>query len=235
MDETRFELPAWLPWATTACLAALVACLGELWIIEKMRFQLARDQGALAEAALKAAENQLEAERIIGQGEREHRRGPGPAASALRVALLLPPDGAARPERPSLGAVAWDPSENRGQVTIARSPEPPAGIGYHLWLEGPEGSDDCGAVAVHSGEDPVGSPIRLTHPIAPGSRFVLLEERNGESRTPDEAKAGGPIVLATLPIDGKISPTDDHQTQGPRIRLRHGPSRRAAPPTWMNG
>ncbi len=206
MDESRFQLPAWLPWATTACLAALVACLGELWIIEKMRSQLARDQGALAEAALKAAENQLEAERIIERGERGHLGGPAPAASGLRVALLLPPDGApARAERPSLGAVAWDPSGARAEVTISRSPPPPAGIVFELWLEAPDGSDDCGAVAVHSGPDPVASTIRLTRPVASGSRFVLIEERIGASRTLEEAKAGGPIVLATLPIDGNIS------------------------------
>jgi hypothetical protein len=206
MDESRFELPAWLPLATTACLAALVACLGELWIIEKMRSRLARDQGALAEAALKAAENQLEAERIIDQGERERLRGPAPAVSGIRVALLLPPDGApAQAERPSLGAVAWDPSGARGEVAIARSPQPPAGIVFELWREGPDGSDDCGAVAVHSGQDPVARAIRLTRPVASGSRFVLIEERTGGSRTLEEAKAGGPIVLATPPIDGNIS------------------------------
>src|ERR1035438_3088444 len=63
-DESRIELPAWLPWATTACLAALVACLGELWVIERARSQLLREEGMLTEAALKGMQNQLEAERI---------------------------------------------------------------------------------------------------------------------------------------------------------------------------
>jgi hypothetical protein len=206
MDESRFELPAWLPWATTACLAALVACLGELWIIEKMRSQLARDQGALAAAALKATENQLEAERIVNRGEWEHLRAAAPAPSGLHVALLLPPDGAPPgPGRPSLGAVAWDSSGRLGEARIIRSRPPAAGVGDELWLESPDGSEDCGALAVQPGEDTIGGAIRLRRPVAAGSRFIVIEAGRGESRTLDEAKAAGPIVLATLPIDGNIS------------------------------
>jgi len=77
MDETKIELPAWLPWATTACLAALVACLVELWIIEKTRNQLLRDEDAIGQAALQAAQNQLEAERIVGRRELEQMRAHG--------------------------------------------------------------------------------------------------------------------------------------------------------------
>ncbi len=62
MDEPKTTLPTLLPWAATACLAALVACIGELWIIEKARMRLVQDQNLLAEAALKGTENQLEAE-----------------------------------------------------------------------------------------------------------------------------------------------------------------------------
>jgi hypothetical protein len=206
MDESRYELPAWLPWATTACLAALVACLGELWIIERMRSRLMRDQAGLADAALKATENQLEAERIVNRSELEGLRVPAPPRSALRVALLVPPGGAPQAQRPALGAVAWDPSEARGQVAIAPAPEPPAGVGYELWLEGPAGADDCGAVAADSSRNPAGNPIRLTRPVEAGSRFLLIEGRKGGGRTLEEAKAAGPIVLATLPLDGNISP-----------------------------
>ena len=60
MDETKIELPAWLPWATTACLAALVACLLELWVIERTRNQMLRDEALMADASLRAARNQLE-------------------------------------------------------------------------------------------------------------------------------------------------------------------------------
>ncbi len=204
MDESRFALPVWLPWATTACLAALVACLGELWIIEKMRAQLAHDEVALAESALKAAENQLEAERILDRGERESLRMAAPAGSGPRVALLLPPVGAPPPaEGPAWGAVAWDPAGTRGELRIA--PSPPAGAGYELWLERPDGAEDCGAVAVASAPSPTGLAIQLARPVAAGSRFLLIEGRKGASRTLDEAKAAGPIVLATLPIEGNIS------------------------------
>jgi len=55
----KTPLPQWLPWATTACLAALVACLGELWILEKARIQLLHDENQMTEAALKAPRTSL--------------------------------------------------------------------------------------------------------------------------------------------------------------------------------
>jgi cell division protein FtsB len=77
MDETKIELPAWLPWATTACLAALVACLLELWVIERARNQVLRDEALMADATLRAARNQLEEERILTRREIEQLKAGG--------------------------------------------------------------------------------------------------------------------------------------------------------------
>jgi len=87
MDETKIELPAWLPWATTACLAALVACLLELWIIERTRTQLLRDEALVGEASLRAARNQLEEERILTRREIEQLKAGAAASSDAQVPL----------------------------------------------------------------------------------------------------------------------------------------------------
>jgi len=106
MDEQKIPLPPWLPWATTACLAALVACLGELWILERARMRLMQEQVLLANAALKGAENQLEAERILDRREHAMERGED-------MSSFPRPQGRAPPTQ------AWDPhggswSGNRG-------------------------------------------------------------------------------------------------------------------------
>ena len=206
MDESKIALPAWLPWATTACLAALVACLGELWIIEKMRSQLLRDQASLAEAALKGVENQLEAERIVSRSELAGFRAD--ARPPLRVALLLPPAGATPGGAgPAFGSVAWDPATGLGELALAAAPAQPLERDYQLWLEGPGAGypADCGVVQAPARPDAGAFPFRMSGAVAPGCRFLLIECAKGGARTLGEAQAGGPIVLATLPIGGKIS------------------------------
>ena len=89
MDETKIELPAWLPWATTACLAALVACLLELWVIERTRNQMLRDEALMADASLRAARNQLEEERIFTRREIDQLKAGGAPS----------PNGQTTPER----------------------------------------------------------------------------------------------------------------------------------------
>jgi hypothetical protein len=208
MVESKIELPAWLPWATTACLAALVACLGELWIIEKTRTQLLRDRSQLDEAALKGAENQLEAERIVGGRAIEQMRlAAGPAAGP-QVILLLPPGGMSARE-PALPAAALvlDAAGKRGLIRLSGPPAGDRGRDYRLWLEGPGPGypADCGVFRA-AAED-VGStmPLELAAPIEPGCRFVLVGADGEGPGAPRVAGAAGPIVLASPPFTGKIS------------------------------
>jgi hypothetical protein len=206
MDASKIELRAWLPWATTACLAALVACLGELWIIERMRARVLRDQAALTEAALKSAENQLEAERILDHGRWDRLRSRPGSPSAIHVALLAPPGPAsAASGGPGSGAVVWGGAGDSGSVTLAPAPPAPAGRDYQLWFDGPEGVLDCGILDVASAQAPGGCPVRLPGAVGPSGRFVLILGARGGARSLAEAEAGGPIVLATPPGAGNIS------------------------------
>ncbi|HEY5078754.1 MAG TPA: anti-sigma factor, partial [Opitutaceae bacterium] len=132
MNETRIELPGWLPWGTTACLAAVVACLVELWTIERARNQLLRDEGQLSESAMHGMGNQLEAERIISQREIEGLRAAAASRGVIRVVLLAAPPGAV----PAIGALAWDTADGSGVIRVSGLPVQAPERDYQLWIEG---------------------------------------------------------------------------------------------------
>lgn len=207
MDEPKIELPAWLPWATTACLAAMVACLVELWVIEKARTKLLRDQGFLSEAALKGAENQLEAERIINRREvDELRSAPGPNA-----VLMLAPEGGseARPGNgPAWGVVIWSPTRTHALLRFAGLPAQSAERDYQLWRDGPEPDlpASCGLFHADEASDKAAFAVELVSPGAAACRFLLIDGPKGGSPSLEEAKARGSIVLAT-PSPGEKLPT----------------------------
>jgi hypothetical protein len=204
MDDPKNSLPAWLPWAATACLAALVACLGELLIIEKTKAQVLSDQVQLTEAAMRGMENQLEAERIVSRRELATLRPTADVRTGLRVALLSRPPGApGHAERPDRGAVVWDPAEGRGLVSLSGSSGQAQDRDYQLWLEGPgeHYPANCGAFHADAAEGVFA--VEVASPVAPGCRFVLVEGPSGGAATLPEALAGGPIVLATPPFSGK--------------------------------
>jgi hypothetical protein len=202
MDETKIELPAWLPWATTACLAALVACVGELWIVERARNQLERDERRLEEASLKAAQNQLEAERIVDRREIEEL---GASAAELLAAPGATADSpfAGRP----WGVARWNGAAGTVLVRFSGLPAPASGRDYQLWIDGAGAGfpQDCGVVQAPQDGDPGALVVRLGGPVPRGSRILLIDGKKGGARTLAEAQAGGSIVLASLPRPGKIT------------------------------
>lgn len=201
MDEPKIELPPWLPWATTACLAALVACLGELLLIEKTRAQFLRDQGQLADAAIKGAHNQLELERIVGERALERLR-----SGDVQVLLLSAPGGAAPAAVPPVqGALAWNPADGNGVVRVASAGQPP-NRDFQLWLDGPGPDYPVACAVLHASAGEAGGWVRmkLGAAVVPGCRFLLIDGVAGGARSLAEAKAAGSIVLATLPYTGSI-------------------------------
>jgi hypothetical protein len=199
MDQTKFALPAWVPWATAACLAGLVACLGELWMIERTRNQLMLDEKLLKEATLEATQNQLEAERILDRREMEQLR----AAPVPELAFLAPPPSAPGP-RSAWGVVTWDPAQRHGTLRFAGLPPAAADRRYEVWIEGPapDSSVFCGASTADSAD---ALPIELASPVAPGYRILLIYGKKEGYPTLAETEAQGLIVLATPTPPGKIS------------------------------
>jgi hypothetical protein len=206
MDETKIELPAWLPWATTACLAALVACLVELWIIEKTRTQLLKDENLLAEASLKGAQNQLEAERIVNRREIDEMRA-GPAGN---IVTILAAPGAGREDPFGLGhpwgVAVWHAATQDMQIRFVGLPPLGPDRAYQFWIEGPGPGLPLGRrVRLDLSGNLYAIAVHLEQPIPPSCRILLIEGPKGGAATLDEAKAKGSIVLASLPQDGKIS------------------------------
>jgi hypothetical protein len=209
MDETKIELPAWLPWATTACLAALVACLCELWIIERTRNQLVKDEKIMAESSLKGVQYELEAERIINKREIGQLRSGAIALAIGEATLLLEPG--VDPSDPLLsthpwGAAGWNSETQTGCFRFLGLPTPAAGRDYQLWIDA-SGEDYPQAFMVET--DPVHdwiyTTVRPAWPLPPKHRFLLFNTPKGGAKTLDEAKATGSIILASLPPSPKIS------------------------------
>jgi hypothetical protein len=191
------ELRIWLPWAAVACLAALVAVLGEIGFLDRIRIRVLGEQAEIAAAALKSTENELEVERILDHGFRKR-------PSALRLALLAPAGSGPSEAGSPAGAVAWDARTNAGTFCLEAAPPPGPGKAYQLWLETPDGGLDCGRIDAAKAEGPGGVPVPIPD-AGPGGRFLLILGPFGGSPTLAEAKAGGSIVLASLPLGGNIS------------------------------
>jgi hypothetical protein len=194
MDEPNYQLPAWLPWATTACLAALAACLVELWVIERSRGELLREQAELAQSAATAAQNQLEAERILNARQlRDLGDGSDPQA-ALQVFLLEPAERGTK----TRAVAVIDAARGRGQLRLFGAPAQADDRDYQLWIEGPGPITPANCGVFHRPEVE-GEPVRIYAPIVPGSWLVLVECPKGGTSALVEAKARASIVLASLP------------------------------------
>jgi hypothetical protein len=198
LDESKISLPPWLPWATTACLAALVACVGELWLIEKTRAQFLREQVLLSDAALKDSENQLEAETILEKREFADLRAATGSEGVPAVVLLRASEaGAAR----AWGVVIWDAEGKGALLRLSGLAAQADGHDYQLWLEGPGAGYPaaCGTFHGAAAGEVTGIAVRLPMPYTAGCRFTLIDGKKGGAPTLDEARSGGSIVLATLP------------------------------------
>jgi len=206
MDDDKNPLPSWLPWATTACLAALVACLGELWILEKARLGLMRDENLLAAAALKGAENQLEAEHILARRLRSAQGTPGNEIP-IQVELLQPPSTGSASGTPPWGAVAWESETGSAVIRFSGLQDPGPERAYELWLEGTgQGYPHrCSTLAFDGAPGPHSFRVDPANPVADGCRFLLILCKKDGGTPPALTLPEGPIVLATLPYSPKIT------------------------------
>jgi hypothetical protein len=193
MDEPKYELPPWLPWATTACLAALVACLAELHFIDGSHEELLREEAQLAASAVAAARNQLEAERILDARQLKDLGASRVPDAGLAVILLEPAQasGAAR------GVAVLDPASGAGQLRLFGTASQPEERDYQLWIEGPGPGNPTSCGVFHAGET-----IGIIAPIVPGCRLVLTDGPKGGSTSLEEAKADASIILASAPYKG---------------------------------
>jgi hypothetical protein len=201
MEESNIALPSWLPWATTAILAALVACVGELWLIEKSRTQLLRDETALSASALKSVQNQLEAEQIVSKRELSN------LGQGLSVEVLSSPKPG--PGR-MYGAVVWNPASPEAILALFNLPKHQQTGVYQLWTI--DASVGTHAPPLMSGQYPaagisgnVRMNVGLISPQSNALRFVFIYCKKEGAKTLGDAADGGSIVLASPSWDGKIT------------------------------
>jgi hypothetical protein len=209
MDLSKLELPELLRWATTVVLAALVACLGELWKVQREHNEVLRDQNTLTETALKTVENQLEAEQIVSRREAEQAKAGGTSPEGYSVAPLLPPasDVAADPQlRSACGVIVWSGSGKRGMMSLSGVTGDGAGHDLQLWMVGPKGTKptSCGVFKQPAGFDSRPLAVDLSSPVVTGCRFLLIAGKIGGAPTLSEAESAGSIILATPPIHETI-------------------------------
>jgi hypothetical protein len=195
MDEPKYELPAWLPWATTACLAALVACLAELHFIERSRAELLREQAELAQSAVMAAQNQLEAERILDARQLKDLGGARGSGAVLQVILLRPTE----PGAPERGVAVLDPASGRGQLSLFGEFRQPPERDFQLWVDGPGTGNPAACGVFHLDQAGDGEPVGIRATVAPGCRLVLIDGAKGGSGSLAQAQAEGSIILASSP------------------------------------
>jgi Anti-sigma-K factor rskA len=211
MDLSKLELPELLRWATTVVLAAMTACLAELWTVQKERNEVLRDQSVLTETALKTVEDQLEAERIVSRREAEHARDGGKPREGYSVAPLLPPGSSADADpslRSACGVVVWSADGRRGLVSLSGLPTDPLDRDLQLWMVGRPGTlpRSCGVFKQPVGADSRPLPLGLSAPVAPGCRFLLIRGKVGGAPTLSAAEIAGSIILATPPVHETINP-----------------------------
>jgi hypothetical protein len=192
LDEPNYELPRWLPWATTACLAALVACLVELWIIERSRGELLSEQAQLAASAAAAAQNQLEAERILDARQLQD------LGAGLEVILLAPP----APGSFARGVAVVDPASGHGQLRLFGTPGQPDDRDYQLWIEGPGEARAANGGVFHASRAGDGDPVGIIAPVTRGCRLILIEGVRGGFSSLGDAEERGSIILASTPKKG---------------------------------
>jgi hypothetical protein len=196
-----------MPWAATACLAAAVACVGGVLSVEKAKGRVLADELALSQDALKAAQNQLVAERIVSRREIEDLEAQSGNAGPL-VNVLLPPDNPASGadgSRPVAVAALLD-GRRVVAVMIYRVPAQGPGRDYQVWADGGAGCT-VASQPFHAEKAERQRLLRISLPAEapPGSRFLLIEGKKGGFSSLPDALASGSIVLASTGPSPSIS------------------------------
>lgn len=193
---------AWLGWAAAAGLAIVALWLGQLYFTAHTENSLLRQEQALAHAALRSSQNQLEAERILNQRQLED------AAQRLsqleqqlqadhnpdrwQTALLTPPPGHPSSSR---GVAVWISASHEGVLQVEGLPATSADEVYKLWLT-PSSTPAIPARGDGFRVDPRTGNARIRfnfdQPIGPAPQFAISL---GPRR--DDAKTAGLIVLVS--------------------------------------
>ena len=106
----------------------------------------------------------------------------------LRTAALSP-QGEAAPN--TIGAVAWDPSQQKGVVTLSKLPPLEPNQDYQMWVIDPQHKQPISGGIIQVDEKGTAKLVfTVAVPIRSADAFAVSRERKGGAPSPD-----GPIIL----------------------------------------
>lgn len=175
-------------WGVAATFAVFVATF-------QLRFQAARSETSMVEAELastagevRALEQQLEAERILGAQQLADLRRAADIANVKIARLTLLAGNS--PEAVALAV--WNPLNQEGMLTVEKLPLLQRDQDYQLWVIDPQYPNPVNG-GVFTVEDDGSARVRFRpdQPVAAATKFAISRERKG-----GVPKAEGPIVAA---------------------------------------
>jgi anti-sigma-K factor RskA len=193
-----FSLPAFTGWATAAVFALAAGYFSVKAFNVRNEFQRALDSERLARVETQTLRNQIEAERLISQGQIDNLK-----VSALRIATLERQADLASLKITSLASLVgdspearaiavWNPEKQEGVLTVAKLPALAQDKDYQLWVVDPQYPQpvDGGVFSV----DPATGEARLAFkprlPVKSAAKFAVSLERKG-----GVAQAEGTMML----------------------------------------
>lgn len=112
-----------LPWAIAACLGLVAA---RLWFLDEVKSETWRAELRLAEITLRAAQQQLEVERIVSREQLAQLDLANYKISALASLMKNSPEAVA--------VAVWNPAKQEGVFALEKMPALPADQRYELWV-----------------------------------------------------------------------------------------------------
>jgi hypothetical protein len=178
---------ALIPWAVAACFAFAAAWLGRLYLASRLETEGLRTQQALADVALKSADQQLEAERILARAQLAQAD-----LANVKIAVLTASQGGTAGSR---GVVVWNSARQEGVLALEKMPALAADQRLELWLiEAKADAKPVSAGVFELGADGVTrTSFRSAAPVGPVAKFMVSREKNDGAR----AHASPAVVIIT--------------------------------------
>lgn len=188
-----------VPWAIAACLTLASAWLGQRYASTRTELATVRTQAELVAISLQSTQQQLEAERILGE---RRAKGAEQRVAQLSAELKSQSDLATLKitalasmlqNIPQAQAIAvWDPRKQEGILDVQKLPALAANEDYQIWVVDPQYPIpvDGGVFTVEPTSGSCRVKFTAKQPVSVINAFAVTRERKG-----GVPKAEGPFVL----------------------------------------
>lgn len=191
----------WYGWAAAAALAVSTVWFGTQSLQLRTQIAATRDLAALAEVERTSLAQVLEAERLVSAGQLASLQQTQRQVADLRLAadiaqLKVSSLASLLGDSPEAQAIAvWNPTQQRGVLTVAKLPPLAADQDYQLWVIDPayENPVDGGVFTVDAATGEARLEFTVNQPVKTVAKFAVSLERKG-----GVPKAEGPMVLLSL-------------------------------------